>query len=102
MTTLPTVGVASGNTPASPIIPAVTPAEFTPFQVFDVVCTTREIRRHGLALEELVKIMVGSSTNGSKYPPFANVRDNAARAACFCGLCRYASNVSRYSSDPVS
>src|SRR5262249_54146377 len=59
MTMLPTVGVASGKTPASPIIPAVTPALLTPFHVFDVVCTIREMRRHGFALLAFVRMMVG-------------------------------------------
>src|SRR5882724_2069755 len=60
MTMFATVGVASANTDASPIICAVTPAEFTPFHVLLVVVTTREIRRHGLALDELVRMMVGA------------------------------------------
>ena len=59
MTMFATVGVASANTDASPIICAVTPAEFTPFHVFDVVVTTREMRRHGFALLEFVRMMVG-------------------------------------------
>jgi hypothetical protein len=37
----------------------VTPALLTPFHVFDVVVTMREIRRHGLALLLFVRMMVG-------------------------------------------
>src|SRR5438128_958807 len=59
MTMFPTVGVASANTEASPIICAVTPAELTPFHVFEVVVTTREMRRQGFALLEFVRMMVG-------------------------------------------
>src|SRR6266566_3794406 len=101
MTMFATVGVASANTDASPIICAVTPAELTPFHVLLVVVTTREIRRHGLALDEFVRMIVGSSTNGSRYPPLARVRDSAARCASPCGSARYARNASWYSSDPV-
>jgi len=38
---------------------AVTPADVTPFHVFDVVCLTLEIRRHGFAEPVLVRMMVG-------------------------------------------
>jgi hypothetical protein len=39
---------------------ALTPAELTPFHVLDVVVLTLEIRRHGFALEALVRMMVGA------------------------------------------
>src|SRR5712675_2069661 len=68
---LPTVGVASANTDASPTICAVTPAELTPFQVLLVVCTTLETRRHGLALDEFVRMIVGvfvTRTSGHAGP----------------------------------
>src|SRR5262249_35691564 len=79
-TTLPTVGEPSVTMVASASHAAFTPALFTPFHVDDVVCLMLEMRRHGLALPEFVNIMVGSSTKGKRYPPFADVSVSAARA----------------------
>src|SRR6185312_11855626 len=59
-TTLPTVRAWSTTIVASASHAAVTPALLTPFQVLDVVVFTLLIRRQGLALPELVNIMVGS------------------------------------------
>src|SRR6185437_2254176 len=93
-TTLPTVRAWSTTIVASASHAAVTPAELTPFHVLDVVVLTLEIRRHGFAEPELVRMIVGSSTNGSRYPPFAEVRVSDARADTRAGSTRYSRNVS--------
>src|SRR6185437_16906386 len=72
-TTLPTVRAWSTTIVASASHAAVTPAELTPFHVFDVVVLTLLIRRQGLADAELVKTIVGSSTNGSMTEPLDRV-----------------------------
>jgi hypothetical protein len=64
---LPTVGVPSVTIVPSVSHAALTPAELTPFHVLDVVVLTLLIRRHGLALEAFVRMIVGSSTNGRRY-----------------------------------
>src|SRR5215813_3070491 len=97
-----TVGELSVTIVPSVSHAALTPAEFTPFHVFDVVVFTLEIRRHGFALEALVRMIVGSRTNGSRYPPFARVSDRAARRDSRSGSAMYARNESRYSWLPVS
>jgi hypothetical protein len=43
------------------------------------------MRRHGFAEPVFVKMMVGSKTNGRRYPPLARVSDSAARWAFPCG-----------------
>src|SRR5262252_4273689 len=79
-TTFATVGEPSVTIVASASHAAFTPALLTPFHVELVVCLMLLIRRQGLALPAFVRMIVGSSTNGSKYPPFALVRVSAARA----------------------
>src|SRR5438309_9687977 len=98
---LATVGVLSVTIVPSASHAAFTPAEFTPFRVLLVVVLTLLIRRHGFALEALVRMIVGSRMNGRRYPPFARVRDRAARWALPCGSSRYSRNASWYSSEPV-
>src|SRR5260221_6068861 len=97
---LPTVGELSVAVAPSASHAAVTPAEFTPFQVLLVVCLMLLILRHGFALDAFVNIMVGSRTNGSKSPPADSVSDSARRDSP-SGSRRYASNVSRYSSEQI-
>src|SRR6185437_8907892 len=93
-TTFPTVSAWSTTIVASASHAAVTPAELTPFHVLLVVVLTLLMRRQGLALPEFVKIMVGSSTKGRRYPPFALVRVSDARADTRDGSSRYSRNVS--------
>src|SRR5215468_1662017 len=97
-----TVGELSVTMVPSASHAALTPAELTPFHVLDVVCLTLLIRRHGFAEEAFVRMIVGSSTNGSRYPPLARVSDSAAREAYPCGSAMYCRNASWYSCDPVS
>src|SRR5258708_27804346 len=81
---------------------AFTPALLTPFHVLLVVCTMREMRRHGFADPAFVKMILGSKTNGRRKPPAEpGVRVSAARRDSAIGSCRYARNACRYSSDPV-
>src|SRR5690348_9434075 len=55
-----TVGVLSVTIVPSASHAAFTPAELTPFHVFEVVCFTLLMRRHGFAEEALVRMMVGA------------------------------------------
>src|SRR5262252_8040250 len=79
-TTLATVGEPSVTIVASASHAALTPAELTPFHVEEVVCLMLLMRRHGFADPAFVRMIVGSSTNGRRYPPLALVRVSAARA----------------------
>ena len=74
----------------------MTPADVTPFHVFLVVVLTLLIRRYGFALALFVSTIVGSSTNGSRYPPDATPRFSAARVASdtWSGFRMYFSNAS--------
>src|ERR1017187_1450309 len=94
ITMFPTVGDASTAATPSASHAAVTPADVTPFHVLLVVVLTLLTRRYGFALALFVSTIVGSSTNGRRYPPDATPRFSAARATMSSGFAMYFSNAS--------
>src|SRR5678815_2173486 len=55
----------------------------TPFQIWLVICSTREIRKSGISAAPEVRMIVGSITTGTPKPPAVVVPSDAAR----CSLC---------------
>jgi len=68
------VGVASATWLFSAIHSAETPADVTPCQASETVCTTRETFRIAFVVPAPDKMMLGSSARGTMKPPTLSVR----------------------------